>query len=217
MKKSLSKLNKSHFIGILSILILTSCSNATFMKFGPDDKDKLVQINVDSTVSFLSLYKSIDEVVCNDHDSQVQLVIDTDSINYRLNLINMCGSTIVCTRSRNIIFILDDSIKKYDVGTFNYDSLSNLIQRDFSNNGIDRSLSENPSKVFLHFMQPQLLERVTLKRRLVSIIEEFRKTGFENEKLKLWVQLHPKEDPFTGKIPDEDELEEEIEKIFKSI
>ncbi|NME71080.1 hypothetical protein [Flammeovirga aprica] len=208
---------KSNLIGIISLLILTSCNNTAFMKFGPDDKDKLVQINIDSTVSFLSLYKSIDEVLCNDHDCQVQLVIDTDSINYRLNLINMCGSTIACTRSRNIIFILDDSIKKYDVGTFNYDSLSNLIQRDFSNNGIDRSLSENPSKVFLHFMQPQSLERVNVKRRLVRTIKEFRKTGFENEKLKLWVQLHPKEIPFTGEIPDEDELDEEIEKLFKSI
>ncbi|KXX69124.1 hypothetical protein [Flammeovirga sp. SJP92] len=200
---------------IIFIFFLFSCQNGAHIEFGKKYKEKLLQINIDTLDSYIKLYNSVDSILCSNDESQIQLLIHDDEVNYKVNLINICSDIVGCSKSRNFLVIKNDSIYKSNIGAYNFDSLCNLIIRDYPNNGLNPRLSGAPHKFSLLFIQPNLLNNEALKGRLINTLKAFESTHLGNDKLKLALSLDINENFDFDKIQYEDSVYNEMEMLLK--
>ncbi|NME72427.1 hypothetical protein [Flammeovirga aprica] len=200
---------------ILYVLLLFSCNNKAQIEFGKRYTEKLLQVNIDTLGNYQNWHNTVDSMLCNNDYSQIQLLICDQEVNYKINLNNHCSDDVVCFTSRNFLTIQNDSIYKYNIGAYSFDSLCDLILRDYPNNGLNPRLSEAPHKFVLSFIQPNLLDHKTVKERLVRVLEAFKRTELGNENLKLSLGLDLNENFDFDKIQYEDSIYREMEMLLE--
>ncbi|OHX65422.1 hypothetical protein [Flammeovirga pacifica] len=179
---------------LIFLFCLISCNSETYIKLGKDYRKTILQINIDTIDNYKSLYKTIDSLLCDNYESQIQLLIKDKNDNYKITLVNSCSDDILCFKSKNLLFIKNDSIYKYNIGVYDLDSLSSLIISDFTNNGLNSKLSESPHKFVISIAQPNLLDMKIFKERLLKILHSYIQTkiGLENLKIMLDVNTNYK-------------------------
>ncbi|WP_044212495.1 hypothetical protein [Flammeovirga sp. OC4] len=175
---------------LIFIFLFFSCKNNEVVEFGKKYSENVLLINIDTLDNYKKMFNAIDSTLCNNDDSQVQLIIHDNEVNYKIYLVNYCSDDIVCFSSRNFLYVDNDSVFKFYLGTYSFDSLSSLIKRDYSNNGVHRRLSEVPNKFILSFTQPNSLKNVIVKEKLIRTLNAFKSTNLKNDNLKLNLRLN---------------------------
>lgn len=140
-------------IKIFGLLVLTSfifsCQKENHIKdFGKwtSLNDSLrVDLNLKSFDSLPQLLEKIEDISCNDSFPSIKI-----ANRKRIYLINSCMRGISCRliKRKNILELQNDTIKKRWL-KFPLDSLENVLNRDYHNNGKDFMYSDRPDKLII--------------------------------------------------------------------
>ena len=134
-------------------------------------------IQIEKFKTFQDLINEVEKTVCNDSTVVIEFKV-ADTIK-KTRLINFCfRNTHVDYRLRNVIEILDDTIRKGS-DLYPIDSLFEIMKTDFNNNGANKKFADNPKKVVIFIAYPKLgIESMT--KTLNSITTNIDKLGMND-------------------------------------
>lgn len=172
------------------ILLLSSCHTKTDAEFG--DKNpayKYFLIDIDTIQTYQNLAKTIEERSCEDLSST--LILNTDSVNYKLHLKNFCMNE-VCwyIKRRNSLHLKNDSIYKRvsaNLVSYHQNQLKEVLEKEINNKNKQNELAEDISKLTLFYTQDDSSLSVT-KSKLIHLMNVYSTIEEDSTTLKVFLQ-----------------------------
>ncbi len=99
--------------------------------------------------SFDSLRERIQEIICN--DSIPQISVKSERVIKNVYPIDFCekGFISILFKEKNVIELHNDTLFKAEKA-YPLDSLSEIMRKDYSNNGKDPTYSDNPERLIIY-------------------------------------------------------------------
>ncbi|KXX70759.1 hypothetical protein [Flammeovirga sp. SJP92] len=139
--------------------------------------------------SYSHLAQTIAEKSCEDISST--LILSTDSIDYKLHLINWCEADMcLYIKRRNTLYLKNDSIyKRVSANSVSYhqDQLKEVLEMEINNKNKQNELAEDISKLILFYSQDDSSLPIT-KLKLIHLMNVYASIEEDSTSLKVFLQ-----------------------------
>jgi hypothetical protein len=164
----------------------TAIVQSKFGKWKTKNDSLGVELNTKKYNNWNDLVERAGKIVCN--DSIPKITLRTNNEIRTIYFHNPCweSDSYKIVKSKNVIEIHNDTIFKYEKGSFSLDSLESVLKMDITNNGINPMLSENSKKLVISISYDKKNEFNKLLENLDKLTEQYYGIT-KNTDIKIWL------------------------------
>jgi hypothetical protein len=164
----------------------TAIVQSKFGKWKTKNDSLGVELNTKKYNNWNDLVERAGKIVCN--DSIPKITLRTNNEIRTIYFHNPCweSDSYKIVKSKNVIEIHNDTIFKYEKGSFPLDSLESVLKMDITNNGINPMLSENSKKLVISISYDKKNEFNKLLENLDKLTEQYYGIT-KNTDIKIWL------------------------------
>ncbi len=157
-----------------------------FGRYNAKNDSFAVELNTKKFNNWNDLVQRAGKIVCN--DSIPKITLKTNNEIRTIYFHNPCweNDSYKIIKSKNVIEIHNDTIFKYEKGSFPLDSLDSVLKMDINNNGINPMLSENSKKLVISISYDKKNEFNKLIENLEKLTEKYYEIT-KNTDIEIWL------------------------------
>ena len=164
----------------------TPIVQSKFGKYNAKNDSLSVELNTKKFNNWNDLVERAGKIVCN--DSIPKITLKTNNEIRTIYFHNPCweNDSYKIIKSKNVIEIHNDTIFKYEKGSFPLDSLESVLKKDITNNGINPMLSENSKKIVISISYDKKNKFNKLLENLDKLTEKYYEIT-KNTDIEIWL------------------------------